>query len=181
MDLSTSNVSTSTKTQTWVRVPERRGGGGEKSLETSFAKIKPLALVSEDDLVLILALPFFTYVILSSQLSLSISFLICKMQIIVIPTSQGCCEDWVWKCFIFLWKKIKSQHWQLLMHCSFDLVDSGNRCILLVSAQIIGVSFFFFGFTKARSMSQSAQRKRVITEVLVLLLFPDMNCCIPYL
>lgn len=30
-------------------------------------------------------------------------------------------------------------------------------------------------------MSQSAQRKKVITEVLVRLLFPDMNYCIPYL
>lgn len=30
------------------------------------------------------------------------------------------------------------------MLCSFDLVDSGNRCILSVSAQIVGVSFFWF-------------------------------------
>ena len=69
-------------------------------------------------------------------------------------------------CFISLWKKIEPQHRQCLIQGSFDLVDSGNRCILLVSVQIVGVSFFL-GFTKARSMSRSAQRKKVITEVLV--------------
>lgn len=47
----------------------------------------------------------------------------------------------------------------------------------------IGFLFFFLFFppTKARSWPQSTQRKKVITEVLLLLLFPARNCRIPFL
>lgn len=56
-------------------------------------------------------------------------------------------------------ERAQSQHRQHLMQCSFDLVDSGNRCILLVSEQIVGVSFFFWFHQSQIYVSISTEEK----------------------
>lgn len=88
-------------TQTQAKIPEKEGETGHDvrlnflkfSLEIFNFLVSP-ALESKEDLVLILALPLSIYIILPSHLHFSrVKFLICKMGIILVLTSQGRSED----------------------------------------------------------------------------------------
>lgn len=104
VELSFLNVPASMPTQTQAEVPEEQG---EPEItrdfwfskiitpDFSFPKVVSPALELKEDLVLILVLLLSMYVVLPSHLHFSsISFLICKMGTILIPTCHGCSEGW---------------------------------------------------------------------------------------